>query len=156
MTDVLSVDNCGIVSRDRVTDLVRTLLRSAILVERRFTVDALAALSHIKPRSLRAYMSNDPGELREPSLSAALSIVSVLGPRAVNAVIALIGYGGAEQTDEPEGTAPGLIVAELIDATSVVARAAADGRFDHVETPGVKSARSRIILAAMALPGDGE
>jgi hypothetical protein len=94
MTDVLSVDNCGIVSRDRVTDLVRTLLRSAILVERRFTVDALAALSHIKPRSLRAYMSNDPGELREPSLSAALSIVSVLGPRAVNAVIVMAGLHG--------------------------------------------------------------
>ena len=83
-----------------------------------------------------------------------MSIASVLGQSAVNAILALIGYGGAEPLEEPEGAAPGLIVAELIDASAIVARAAADGRFDHTEKPLVRAARARLVAAAMALPGD--
>lgn len=145
-----AAEECAIVSRDRVTGLLRSLLHARVIVERSMSVETIATLSGVKARAIRSYMASDPAELREPPLHAALSIAVVLGKGAVNAILSLIGYGGAHPLDEPDDCAPGVIVAELVENTSVIARAAADGRFDHTEKPTTKKAADAII--AVVLP----
>lgn len=151
MIDPASAAESAIVSRDRVTALIRALLHARVIVERSMSVETIATLSGVKVRAIRSYMASDPAELREPPLHAALSIAVVLGKGAVNAMLSLIGYGGAEPLDEPDARAPGLIVAEIIDATAPIARAAADGRIDHTEEPDVRRAADRIVAAALSL-----
>lgn len=151
MSDISAAEESGIVSRDRVTSTLRTLLRSRVDIERTMTAEHISQLSGVKIRAVRSYMANDPAELRQPPLSAALSIAVVLGPTAVNAILALIGYGGATPLDEPDEMAPGLIVAELVEQTSVIARAAADGRIDHTEQPMTRKAADAAIAALLPL-----
>lgn len=151
MSDQVSAEGTPIVSRDRVTETIRALLQSAILIERKFTAEQIAQLSGLKLRAVRSYMANDPDEIRETPLSSALSIAVVLGGKAINSILALIGYGGASPLDEPDEKAPGLIVAELIQHTAPIARAAADGRIDHTEKLMTREAADRIIAAVLPL-----
>lgn len=151
MPEQASAEESGIVSRDRVTVLLRSLLQSRVNIERLMTVEQVSQLSGVKVRAIRSYMANDPLEVREPPLSNALSIAVVLGAPAVNAVLSLIGYGGAQPLDEPDAIAPGTIVAELITHTAPIARAAADGRFDHTEKPITRAAADAIIQAVLPL-----
>ncbi|QHL91246.1 hypothetical protein GVO57_11025 [Sphingomonas changnyeongensis] len=134
-----------------MTETVRALLQTAILIERKFTAEQVAHLSGLKLRAIRSYMANDPAEIRETPLSSALSIAVVLGGKAVNSILALIGYGGATPLDEPDEISPGVIVAQLIEHTAPIAQAAADGRIDHVERPITRAAADKIIAAVLPL-----
>lgn len=140
-----SADDAPIIGHDRVCAVIAGLLRAA--QARGLSDHALESMTGLSARRIKSYRV----ENKEPSLSAALSLALALGPDALNAVLALVGYA-ARPLDDPDDAAPGLIVAELIDATAVVARAAADGRFDHTERSDVSKARARIVSAAMALP----
>lgn len=143
-TRLNTAENSAIVTRDRVTDAIRTELRTVVTIERTRSVEQIAAASGVPVRAIRTYMANDPGELREPPLSAALSIAVVLGSRAVNVILALIGYVG-QPVDEVEEAAPMELVAGAMAEMATIARAAADNRFDHTERPVIREAADHMI-----------
>lgn len=154
MTASPSAETGSIVSRDRVTAAIRTELRTAIVVERRLTVDQLATASGVSVRAIRSYMANDAGEVREPCLSSALSIAVVLGTRCLNAILALVGYA-ARPLDEEDQPCPMMIAATSMGHLATIAAAAADGRIDHTEEQPVRAAADMIIATLVPLSSAG-
>ena len=148
-----SAERCAIVTRDRVIDCVRRELRVVVIVKRTMTVEQISQASGVAVRAIRSYMDNDDTEVREPPTSAMLSIAVVLGAGCVNAVLALIGYGGAEPLDEPDEEAPAEIVADMMTEVAIIAGAAARGktRINHQDEPAVKEAADRIVQDALKL-----
>jgi hypothetical protein len=100
-------------------------------------------------------MVMDDGEVREPSLSTALSIATVLGTEAVNAILANIGYA-ARPLDEAEDACPMVMTAAAMQHLSVIATAAADGRIDHVERPAVREAADMLIATVLPVSSHGD
>lgn len=150
MSDNASTDDAGICSPNRVCFIVAGLLRAAQV--KGWTDESLEAASGVKARRIKAWRV----EGKEPSLSGALSIAVVLGPEAVNAALALIGYGGAKPLDEGTSSQPSQIVSTVIDGLNVIARAAADNHFDHLETPDVAKAADSIIATLIPVSSAGE
>lgn len=144
-----SVRTSQIVADDRVKDAVQRLLYSAVHVEKRFTAGQIATESGVSKGSIDAYLSIRPEAQRQPSLAAALSIAVVLGERAVNSILALIGYGGAHPLDEPHKPNLATITAHLISGVSVIANAAADLQIDHHEEEPVREAADMIIAEVL-------
>lgn len=145
-----------VVSRNCVIETIRALLRNAVVVRRRFTVEQLADLSGVKVRAIRSYMAMDEGEVREPSLSAALSLATVLGTEAVNSILALMGYGGATPLDEASDAHPMQDVAKVMGSFNTFVQAAADDRIDHLERPIVKEATDTIIATLIPYSSMGD
>lgn len=153
-----SAEQAPVVARDRVIDTVRTQLRVAVSVERRFTVEQISQQSGVAIRAIRSYMANDATEAREPSTSALLSIAVVLGPRCVNSVLSLIGYGGAEPLDEPDAPEPMALAGEMMTDLAIITQAAArgKGRITHQDAPEVEKAADRIVHDALKLSSIAE
>jgi hypothetical protein len=149
-----SAEQSPIVSRDRVIDVIRREVRVCVIVERKMTVEALSEASGVGVRTIRTYMANDASEAREPCLSNALSLACVLGSRAVNAILALIGYSGSP-LDEPEAIQPMRIVADAIGHLSVISNAAADNNIDHTEEPETTKAADALIATVLPLSSAG-
>lgn len=156
MSATESVECTAIVSRNRVTDALRTILHIAINVERRFSAVQIAELSGIKVRAVRSYMSPDEADVREPSLSAALSIAVVVGPRAVNSLLSLIGYSGAKPMADEDTQTPMQMVAAMMAPFNTIVQAASDNLFDHQERPSCRDAADQIIATIMPLSSAGD
>lgn len=150
MTDQSSVPDAALAGRDRVRCVVQGMLRAA--QQQGWTDDSLHAASGVPARTIKSYRV----EGKEPCLTNALSIGCVLGSQAINAVLALVGYGGAKPLDEEREDAPGAIVATVMRHFSTIATAAADGRFDHVERPGCQLAADQIIATMLPLSSAGQ
>lgn len=151
-----SVDKCALVSRDRVIEALRRELRGVTQIARKMTVEEVAIASGVPLRTVRSYMANDDGEVREATLSNALAIAVVLGPRAINALLAIIGYTGARPMDEPDEVNPALITAQALAGLSTIANAAADGRIDHTEVDDCRVAADQIIAIVLPLSSAGQ
>ncbi|ANI79036.1 hypothetical protein [Sphingobium sp. EP60837] len=151
-----AVEESGIVSRNRVIETLRPLLRNAVIIERRFSVDELSALSGVKVRAIRSYMAMDEGEARQPSLSVALSLATVLGTDAINRLLSLIGYGGAKPLDEADEAHPMRDMVKAMGALNVFAQAAVDDRIDHVEGPAVRDAADTLIATFIPYSSHGD
>lgn len=143
-----SVQTSPIVSHDSVTGAIRTMLRAAVVVQRRFTAEQLANDSGVSLSAIRSYMRND--EPKEPSLGNALSLAVVIGPRAVSSIMALIGYSAAP-LDEPEAMQPMQIVSDALGHLSTIGKAAADNRIDHTEEPETTEAADMLIATILPL-----
>ena len=148
MNATTSVDEGGIVSRDRVCERLQAILRAAQTAG--WTDDALEQASGVKARTIKSYRV----ECKQPSLAAALSIAAVLGPKAINPILNLIGMQ-AEPLEGSDALHPGAIVADIATSFAAIAAAAADGRFDHTEMPGVTSAADIIIATVLPLSSAG-
>jgi hypothetical protein len=148
MTASNSASETSIVSADRIIDTMRRLLKQEITVARRFTIEQVSAESGVSIRLLRCWMSNDESENREPKLAAALSVAVVLGRRAVNAILATIGYAGTP-LDEEQAAGPALVAAEMMGEVARFAKLAADNRIDHVEEPEATEAADNVIDLAL-------
>lgn len=149
MTARQSVSDGGLCSRESVCDRVAAILRAAQGAG--WTDDALEDLSGVPARTIKSYRT----EGKEPSLSNALSLAVVIGPKALNPILALVGYV-AKPLDEADGINPHLIVASLLPHVSTIASAAADGRIDHLEQPGCRDAADQIIATVMPLSSAGD
>jgi len=143
-----AADDGSLVSPDRVRVLVQGLLRSAQASG--WTDETLGAAAQMKPRRIKAYRIEE----KEPSLSAALSLAVVLGPSALNSLLALIGYV-ARPLDEPDALRPMQIVADGLAHFNVIAQAAADGRFDHTEMDPCRIAADGLIATVLPLSSAG-
>jgi len=139
--DISAGDNT-IISRDLAAQTMRSILRTAIIVEKRFTVAALAARTGLKPRRLEMYMSET--ENKEPPLSVALSILEILGPKAANDIVALIGMV-AVPLDRANAVGPAADAVTAMEEVTRFARCAIDNRIDHVEQPVATDAVDNVI-----------
>ena len=94
MTDASSAQCGAIVSDERIRDTLRRQIDRAYTVDRRFTRATLAAETGVNVYTIDAIMSRDPAKQRRVTMEDAFSIASVLGDRAINSLLALIGYAG--------------------------------------------------------------
>lgn len=138
-----------IVTPNRVGKEVCEVLRLARA--RGLTLERIADDSGVKLPTIRGWLEDG----KEPSLSRALSVAVVCGEWAVNKVLALIGYGGATPLDETSQVRPSELIAEGLADFAVIARAAADGRFDHTEIEPVAQASDRIIATLIPISSAG-
>lgn len=146
-----AADDTGLVTHDRVTALVRGLLSAAVAPGSSWTYESLGAATRLSPRRLKSYVH----EGKEPPLSAALSIGVVLGKPAVNAVLSLIGYGGASPLDERDEREPMQLIASGMARWAVIARCAADNRIDHTEEPEMTEATDQLIAELIPYSSHG-
>lgn len=149
MRDQLSADDCGIVSPDRVRTIVQGVLRTA--QQEGWTDKALETATGLKDRRIKAYRV----EGKEPSLSAALSLAVVLGPKALNLILSTIGYAG-RPLDEADDIQPMQIAADGMQHLAIIARAAADGRIDHTEERETTEAADMLIATVLPLSSHGK
>lgn len=147
MPDQSSASSVAVVSHDRVCAMMQGILRGAQSV---WTDDALSSASGVPARTIKSYRV----EGKEPSLSNALSLALVIGPSALNTMLAAIGYV-ARPLDEADAVAPSKIVADGLAAFSVIASAAADGRIDHTEANVCREAADTIIATVLPLATAG-
>lgn len=150
-----SASETSIVSADRIIDTMRRLLKQEIKVARRFTIDQLSAESGVSVRLLRCWMSDDEDENREPKLAAALSVAVVLGRRAVNVILATIGYVAAP-LDEEQAVGPAMVAAEMMGEVAKFAKFAADNRIDHTEEEPATAAADNVIDLALPYSSRGK
>lgn len=150
-----SVLDGGMLPDARVRDTLRLALHRAINVERRFTTKEVAEHSGVNIHTIAAIMSQDMAKHRTIGAAVALSIAVVLGCRAVNAILALIGYGGAEPLDETGALRPAEVVAGCAREVAVIAEAAVNG-FNHLTTPGLTEAADRLIATVIPFSSAGQ
>jgi DNA-binding XRE family transcriptional regulator len=148
MTGNTSASDTAIVGHDRVRNKFQGILRVAQADG--WTDADLAAASGVNARAIKSYRV----EGKEPSLSAALSLACVLGPKALNPVLSLIGYV-AKPLDEPDAIQPMQIVADAMGSLATISRAAADNRIDHTEEPETTAAADMLIATVLPLSSAG-
>lgn len=144
-----AADDVRVCSPDSVRDRVQAVLRAAQASG--LTDEVLESLSGVKARAIKSYRV----EGKEPSLSAALSLATAIGPRALNPILALIGYC-ARPLGEPDEQSPMTLVANTLEHVSTIATAAADGRIDHTELPACQKAADMIIATVLPLSSGGK
>ncbi len=150
MQDGNSAQTDAIVSDARVRDTLRRQIDRAYNVDRSFTRATLASESGVSVHTIDQIMSRSPEKHRRVAMEDAFSIASVLGERAVNSLLALIGYAG-RRLDDPDAMQPMLIAATAMAHLSTIATAAADGRIDHTEQPGCQEAADMIIATVLPM-----
>jgi hypothetical protein len=138
MSDSMSADEAPLVGHDRVRQTVQAMLRTAQASG--WTDAALETASGVKARCIKSYRV----EGKEPSLSAALSLAVVIGPRAVNMILAIIGYVG-NSIEDAEAQGPAYVAAEAMCHLGRFAKHAADNRIDHIERPDSEDAVDNVI-----------
>lgn len=144
-----SADDGEIVSPDRVRFTIQGILRAA--QAQGWTDDSLAAASGVKASTIKGYRV----EGKEPSLSKALSLAVVIGPGAINPLLAMIGYA-ARPLDEADAITPMQMTAQAMQHLSTIASAAADGRIDHIERPLVRQAADMLIATVLPVSSHGD
>ena len=149
MTVRQSVPEVSLCSRNSVCDRLQAVLRAAQVDG--WTDDSLSELSGVPARTIKSWRV----EGKEPSLSNALSVAVVIGPKALNSVLALIGYH-AKPLEDADAIDPALIVATLLPHVTTIAKAGADGRIDHLEAPDCTEAADHIITTVMPLSSAGQ
>lgn len=136
-------------SHDRVTGIIAMLLRGA--QARGVHDSALSAATGIPDRTIKSYRTDG----KDPSLTNALHLLAALGPDAVNAMLATIGYGGARPLGDASAIDPRKIIAEILPQVSTIAQAAADGRIDHTEQRACEEAADHIIATVLPISSAG-
>ncbi|MGE4321949.1 MAG: hypothetical protein AB7E60_02845 [Sphingobium sp.] len=150
-----TVRNEPIVSDETIRGTMRRQINQAInIAPRRFTRQTLAQESGVNVHTIDSILSRDEAKHRRIALADALSIASVLGERAVNAILADIGFV-ARPLDEAGDACPMQMTATAMQHLSVIATAAADGRIDHVERPVVQEAADMLIATVLPVSSHG-
>lgn len=145
-----SASDATVAGRNKVQNTVMGLLRRA--QREGWTDEALSDASGVPARTIKTYRLDG----KDPCLTNALSLACALGVDAVNSVLACIGYGGAKPLDEPDEMQPSVIVAKGLQSFAVIAKAAADNRFDHSERPECRAAADEIIAVVLPLSSAGD
>lgn len=144
-----SAQDGPIVSDERMRNDLRKALYTAIHVERTATRESLANDSGVNIYQIDAILSRDPAKQRPIHANQMLSLLYAAGPRAVNTVLASIGYAGTS-LDGAAVNAPALAAANMMGEVARFARLAADNIIDHIEEPEATEAADNVI--AFALP----
>ncbi|BEV00098.1 hypothetical protein [Novosphingobium olei] len=151
MPDNNSVLNRGITSDGAIRTVLTRHIKRA-LDTRAFTRAQLARESGVHLATIDKIMN--PGDTtRRVAAEDALCLAYALGESAVSALAGCINYT-ASRHDEDD-VQPASIVATLMEQGATIAKAAADGRFDHVERPLCRDAADAIIATVLPLSSAG-
>lgn len=134
--------SCALVSDERIRNVLRSCIRRAIHIERTHTREELAEEARINVSQIDAVMSRDKSKHRRVAAEDMLSLAFVLGGPTVNALVKLLGYGGATPLDEPASVSAADLVAESLHDLSVIAADAIDG---HIDQASSRSAADDLI-----------
>lgn len=145
MVDQSSVSDVALAGRERVRLVLQGLLRGAQASG--WTDESLSGACGVPARTIKSYRVDG----KEPCLTNALSLAVVLGKTAINAILAIIGYGGATPLDEADDINVNEMVASGLRHFTTIATAAADGRIDHSEEPDCTAAADQIIATFLPL-----
>ncbi len=132
------------VSDERIRNALRTEISRAITLDHSWTRTALADAAGVNLATIDGILTRDVAKHRRIKADAAFSLAWVLGERAVNALIAAIGFGGARPLDADEDC-PLDSAVKASAALSVFLTAAADRRIDHVEERMATEAADMIV-----------
>ena len=146
-----AVQSAPVASDDRIREALRKQINRCISLDRTHTRAELATESGVSIHQIDQLASQNPDKHRRVCMADAFSIAWVIGPRAVNALLAVIGYGGAKPLDEVDAVQPMLLTATALTHLSTIATAAADGRIDHTEEPACREAADQLIAVVLPL-----
>lgn len=149
-----TAQNGPTVSDTRLRDALRRQIDRAINIDHDFTREQLAEDSGVNIYTIDAIMSRDVAKHRRIKLDDAMSLAWVIGDRAVNALVAVIGFI-ARRADEPGTVSCAQIVADGLADFSIIAAAAADGRIDHTEVEPCRRAADHLIATVLPLSSAG-
>lgn len=151
-----SARNSPVVSDAAVRETLRRQIDRAINVPpRAFSRTSLAQESGVNVHTIDSILSRDEAKHRRIALADALSIAQVLGERAVNAILADIGFI-AKPLDDVEGPDLRTLTADALKHIAVIASAAVDGKIDHVEEPATTEAADMLIATVLPISSAGK
>lgn len=154
MSEPISVRNDAITSDERIRNVLRRHIRR-VLDNNEHTRSTLAQESRVNIHCIDMILSRDPAKKRRVAAEDALCLAYALGDEAVTAFVGTIRYT-ARHIDDRDPMAPMMIAATAMSGLSVIATAAADGQFDHLETPAVRDAADMIIATVKPLSSAGD
>lgn len=149
-----AVRSSAITSDERIRNALRRHIRRAYDTGD-FTRETLARESGVSISQIDQIMAGSEAKHRRVTAEDALCLAYTLGDEAVSAFVATIRYS-AKRLDEVDQQSVHLIVATGLQHFTTIATAAADGRIDHVERPGVRDAADQIIATVMPLSSAGD
>jgi hypothetical protein len=144
-----------IVSDERIRNALRRQIDIAINVKRDFTRQQLSDESGVNIFCIDQITSDDVAKHRRIKIADAFSLAAVIGPSAVNALIAVMGYDGARRTSDRPNPDYSHIICDGLRDFSVIAAALADGRIDHTEERPTTEAADHLIATVMPLSSAG-
>lgn len=144
------------VSDERLRNALRRQIDRAYNAQRSTTRQQLSTESGVNVFTIDAIMSNDAAKQRRVKLEDAFSIVFTLGERAVNGLIAEMGYTGARKTDAPDPLRPMQLAAKAMAHLSTIATCAADDVIDYREEPICRDAADQLIATVLPMSSAGE
>ena len=144
-----------IVSDDRVKETLQRMLHLCVHVERRMTVGQIAEQAGLSNNCVSAYLSVRPEAQRQASLGNALSIAVVLGEKAVNQVLALIGYGGATPLEESDAADPLECAVHAMQALGEFCQCTAGHSIEHTKVERAAHAADTIIAEILPFSSAG-
>lgn len=150
-----SARSLPVVSDASIRDTLRRHISRTISIDRRFTRAQLAAESGVNIHTIDAISARDDEKHRRICFAEGLSLAWVMGPPAVSALLALIGWVGRPE-DEVDQPNPMLIVAGAMSRLSVITSHAADGVIDHLEEPDTQRAADELIAIVLPLSSAGK
>lgn len=148
MSNTQSVQNEGVTSDTKIRDVLRRHIRRAYDTNK-FHREQLASESDVNVHTIDAIMSRDPAKHRRIACEDALNLAYCLGEDAVSAVVGTIHFTARRASASRVEVAQ--IVAQILPPVSVIAKAAADGRIDHIEEPDCTQAADQIIATLVPL-----
>lgn len=116
-----------------------------------WTLDRIAQTSGVSDSTIKGWVLED----KEPSLSRALSVGVVIGKRAINSIIGIVGYGGATPFDEPGRPDFVTMIPGSLEDLGIIAAATARGGLDHTTEPAARAAADRIIARLLPISSAG-
>jgi len=150
MPEQTAAANASIISHESVVLRIQAMLRKAQVEG--WKDDDLSNLSGVPTRTIRSYRV----EGKEPSLSNALSLWYVLGPKATDPILGLMGVRAVLIDSDDEKRNLSAMVADSLQSLSVIAAAAADGRIDHNELPACQDAADTLIRLLLDISSLGK
>lgn len=153
MSDTTSVRSSAITSDERIRNVLRRHIRKA-LDNNEFTRAVLAEDSGVNIHCIDMILTRDAGKHRRIAAEDAFCLAYALGSETVNALAGTIRHT-ARHVDDVPPLQPMLIAATAMEGLSIIARAAADGRIDHLEEHDCRDAADMIIATVAPLSSTG-
>lgn len=136
-----------VVSDERLRNAMRLQLDRIINIERSKTRSQLASETGVNISQIDAILHSDPGKKRRLKSEDMFSLLWGMDEQAVNAVLAIMAYGGAERLTNPSSAGDMERVADAICEVGIVAGAVArgNGRVRHGDDKTVRQAADKAI-----------
>jgi hypothetical protein len=142
-----SAQTLRVCTDERLKNALRLQIDRIVNIERSKTRAQLAEETGVNIYTIDGILSPDPAKKRRLKAEDMMSLIWGMDERAVNAMLAMIHYGGAEKIDQPSGAPAMERVADAICEVGIVASAVArgGGRIRHGDDKQTRAAADKAI-----------